>query len=116
MQRGSLKNGDELEKSGFPLLFVSRLLVAWEIKDREDGKFFLLPVPIHKVKILDSIQCIKHISGGSESCSKLVVSYINYILELDLATRMVPILTLIQYEDKEAGSSHFLILYQTRQG
>jgi hypothetical protein len=69
--KGILKEWDELESNGFPLSYVCRVLVAWEIKDRENGNFFLLPVPIHLIKILDSISCIKHIHGGSERINNL---------------------------------------------
>jgi hypothetical protein len=68
---GILKVWDELETNGFPLLYISRLLVALEIKDREEGNFFLLPVPIHLVKILDLIQRIKHINGSQERINNL---------------------------------------------
>jgi hypothetical protein len=66
-----LKEWDELEKNGYPLICISRLLVAFELIDRERGKFYILPLLIHLIKIIDAIYSIRLIDGGIERTNKL---------------------------------------------
>src|SRR3954470_15422693 len=40
-----LKEWDALEKNGFPLIHISRLLVASELHDRQRSQLYFLPKP-----------------------------------------------------------------------
>ncbi len=70
-RKRSSKCRDELESNGFPLPYLSRLLVACEFKDRDEGNLYFLPMPIHLIGILDKIQYVKSIDGGNARINKL---------------------------------------------
>src|SRR5438093_7400934 len=66
-----LKEWQLLEDDGFPLTQISRLFVALEAIDRNEGKFFFLPMSIHLIKIVDGIHGVRSIEGGSVRINKL---------------------------------------------
>jgi hypothetical protein len=66
-----LQEWNVLETNGFPLIHISRLLMALELIDRERGGFYILPMLIHLIKIICAIHCIRLVSGGNERINKL---------------------------------------------
>jgi hypothetical protein len=62
---------DVLEKNGFPLIHISRLLVYLELSDRKSGQSYPLPTLIHLIKIIDAIHCIRLVCSGIERVNKL---------------------------------------------
>jgi hypothetical protein len=66
-----LKEWDLLVKDGFPLIYLSKLLIAIDIKDREQGRFYVLPISMHLIKMIDTIYCARFIDGGDTRINKL---------------------------------------------
>jgi hypothetical protein len=62
---------DVLEKNGFPLIHISRLLAYLELSDRKSGQSYPLPTLIHLIKIIDAIHCIRLVCSGIERVNKL---------------------------------------------
>jgi hypothetical protein len=60
-----------LEKNGFPLVYVSKLFVLIELKSRQQGNSYSLPILIHLTKLIDAIYCLRSIDGGNEQITKL---------------------------------------------
>ncbi|MRN41251.1 MAG: hypothetical protein FIO02_09445 [Nitrosopumilales archaeon] len=66
-----LKEWYKLEEDGFPLTQISRLFVALEVIDRNEGKFFFLPMSMHLIKTIDGIHSVSLIEGGDVRINKL---------------------------------------------
>lgn len=66
-----LKEWQLLEEDGFPLTQISRLLIALEVMDRNQGKLFFLPMSMHLMKIIDGIHSVRLIEGASGRINKL---------------------------------------------
>lgn len=60
-----------LEVAGFPLKHVSSLLVTFEFIDLKKGIVNSLPWPWHLIKMIDLVDCVRHITADEMRINKL---------------------------------------------